>query len=158
MLAQMVHDKENAGNATAAPTEIMPQKASAADTVPATNAHAGGAAPYITDSACVVVITVVLKCVCVGLDMGVGVHTNACTHVRIRTRTLSRTHANAQVAPHEHQNAVFASDLQCVYLYYTPTHISTIPCCACSLHHRRTNTRTHAHTRAHMHRAREKKR
>jgi len=42
--AQMVHDKENAGNATAAPTEIMPQKASA-DTVPATYAHAGGAAP-----------------------------------------------------------------------------------------------------------------
>jgi hypothetical protein len=90
--------------------------------------------------------------------MWVYIRTHARTYAYARALSPAHTHANAQAAPHEHQIAVFASDLQCVYLYYTPTHISTIPCCACSLHHRRTNTRTHAHTRAHMHRAREKER
>ena len=102
MVGQMVHDKENAGNANAAPTEVMPQKASAADTVLATNAHAGGAAP-----------------------------------------------SNISYIQHAWW---WILSLQCVYLYYTPTHISTIPCCACSLHHRR----TYAHTRTHAQNERER--
>jgi hypothetical protein len=145
----MVHDKENAGNATAAPTEIMPQKASAADTVPTTNAHAGGAAPpqCFTDSACVVVDTVVLTCVWGGVCVDVGLHTNACTHVRIRARTLSGTHARKRTS-----STTRASDCGvrigltiCLFILYTHAHFHDTLLCLLSS----PQTNEHAHARAH---------
>ena len=160
MLAQMVHDKENAGNATAAPTEIMPQKASAADTVPTTNAHAGGAAPSqcFTDSACVVVDTVALTCVCVW-GCGCGC-TYECMH--------ARTHTRAHSLPHTHTrkrtgSTTRASDCgvrigltMCLFILCTHAHFHDTLLCLLSSPQANEHAHARAHTRTHAQSERER--